>query len=100
MSLYFDRDGRPLSFEKATSLFKEDNAKRLVGRTPVGDGCVVSTMHLVIDHSGGTGPPLIFETMVFGGPNDEWQERYSTLQEAEAGHLRAVAALIKGEVLA
>ena len=43
-------------------------------------------MFLGLDHSFGGGAPLLFETMVFGGPLDGEQERYSTWNEAEAGH--------------
>ncbi len=46
----------------------------------------ISTVFLAIDHSFGDGPPLLFETMVFGGELDQSQERYSTWDEAEAGH--------------
>lgn len=31
-----------------------------------------------------------FETMIFGGEHDQYQERYSTWDEAEAGHKRAI----------
>ena len=47
----------------------------------------VSTVFLGIDHNfRGEGPPLLFETMVFGGPLNETQERCSTWAEAEAQH--------------
>lgn len=46
----------------------------------------VSTVFLGIDHSFGQGPPLVFETMVFGGEHDGDMERYSTWEEAERGH--------------
>jgi hypothetical protein len=49
----------------------------------------VSTVFLGIDHQWGTGPPLLFETMIFGGEHDEWQDRCSTWEEAEAMHQRA-----------
>lgn len=36
-------------------------------------------------------PPLVFETMVFHSHgNDDYCERYSTWEEAEAGHQRAI----------
>lgn len=52
----------------------------------------VSTIFLGVDHSWGGGPPLLFETMVCwpGGNRDE-QERYTTLDEARAGHEQMVA---------
>lgn len=55
------------------------------------DGIQVSTVHLGYDHnwSGGNGPPLIFETMIFGGEHDQYQERYATLAEAKEGHRQA-----------
>jgi hypothetical protein len=49
----------------------------------------VSTVFLGLDHSFGEGPPQLFETMIFGGEHDEYQERYSTWDEAEAGHKKA-----------
>lgn len=53
------------------------------------DGVQVSTVFLGINHRWGEGPPLIFETMIFGGPENEWQERCSTWDEAVAMHERA-----------
>jgi hypothetical protein len=64
-------------------------ADRHVARTDL-PGCEVSTVFLGLDHSWGGGPPVLFETMVFGGPFDQAQERYSTWAEAEAGHARWV----------
>lgn len=50
-------------------------------------GVRVSTVFLGLDHRyGGDGPPLIFESMVFGGELDQEMDRYSTWEEAERGH--------------
>lgn len=62
-----------------------ETADRTVARTQIGD-VVVSTVFLGIDHAFGDGPPLLYETMTFGGPLDEEQERYYTRTEADAGH--------------
>lgn len=59
---------------------------RRVALTKARFGATVSTVFLGIDHNWGDGPPLIFETMVFGGPMDENQVRYSTYEEALRGH--------------
>lgn len=70
-------------------------ADRSVAKTQVGP-LWVSTVFLGLDHRMiGTGDPILFETMVFGGDassewGDSYQERYSTWGEAEAGHARAV----------
>ena len=53
------------------------------------DGVRVSTVFLGLDHSFGQGPPLLFETMIFGGEHDEYQERCSTWDEAEEMHKQA-----------
>ena len=51
-----------------------------------------------IDHAFGLAQhaPILFETMIFGGEHDEYQRRYCTMEEAEAGHAKAVT-LAKGE---
>lgn len=69
----------------------EASAGRIVAQTGQGSGgkAWVSTVFLGLDHSFGNGKPLLFETMIFGGDHDEYQERYSTWDEAEAGHRKA-----------
>jgi len=49
-------------------------------------GVKVSTVFLGLDHSFGGGEPVLFETMVFGGPYDEEQKRYTTYGDALDGH--------------
>jgi hypothetical protein len=61
----------------------------MVDRTTV-DVFVVATVWLGLDHAGGSGPPLIFETSVYGGALGDNSERYSTEAEAIAGHKRWV----------
>ena len=48
----------------------------------------ISTVFLGLNHNffNRAGPPILFETMVFGGPYDGNQDRYSTWEEAERGH--------------
>lgn len=54
-------------------------------------GIDISTVFLGLDHNfSGIGPPLLFETIIFGGKCDGFCERYSTWEEAEEGHRRAV----------
>ena len=60
------------------------DARRVAG-TDVGTARV-STVFLGIDHAFGDGPPILYETMVFGGPMDQTQDRYHTKEEALAGH--------------
>lgn len=71
-----------------------ETADRHVGKDQIGD-VKVSTVFLGLDHSFGNGPPLLLETMIFGGEHDGFCERYATRQEAIIGHARAVA-LVQG----
>jgi hypothetical protein len=64
-----------------------------VAETTLPDGTWVSTVWLGIDYNFGTGPPLIFETMVFHSKDTLSEldlDRYATLAEAEAGHIAMV----------
>lgn len=74
----------------------ENVSARRVGQDQV-DSASVSTVFLGLDHSFGLGgPPQWFETMIFGGDHDGWQDRYATWDEAKAGHEHVVAALREG----
>lgn len=68
-----------------------ESPDRIVARDTI-NGQDISTVFLGSNHrysSMEDGPPIVFETMIFGGPNDEYQERCSTWEEAEAMHKRA-----------
>jgi|ERR1035437_6928735 hypothetical protein len=50
----------------------------------------VSTVFLGINHDyNNSGTPILFETMIFGGKYSEYQNRYSTYDEAIIGHQEA-----------
>jgi hypothetical protein len=86
---YYNMDGQPIDMSTWVSEFKNIELRRVAEDKL--DGVRISTVLLGLDHSFGIGPPLIFETMIFGGEHDQYQERYSTREQAEAGHKRAVA---------
>lgn len=68
---------------------------RHVAVDEIGD-VTVSTAFLGLDHNHfGGGPPLLFETMIFGGEHDQYQVRCSTWDEAVAQHNEAVALVRK-----
>lgn len=65
-----------------------ETANRHVANNHIGSKRV-STVFLGINHQWGSGPPLLFETMVFedgGDYSGEYQWRYSTWEEAERCH--------------
>lgn len=86
----YDWDGKPISTFEWTML-------RTKG-VHVGEDLVgpyrISTVWLGLDHGWYSDVPIIFETMIFGGdendPLSNYQERYATKQEALLGHALAV----------
>lgn len=50
------------------------------------NGCRVSTVFLGLDHSFGGKEPVLWETMILGGEHDMEQQRYTSVQDALAGH--------------
>lgn len=72
----------------------EDIGNRIVDYTEITSDVHVSTVFLGLDHRfGGDGPPILFETMIFGGELDDAQLRYSSWDDAATGHKVIVAKL-------
>jgi Lar family restriction alleviation protein len=67
-----------------------DGARRTVAKDHLASGVRVSTVFIGLDHQFGEGPPLLFETMIVGGPHDGYQNRCSTWDEAVAMHAMTV----------
>lgn len=90
--LYFDWDGRPVGRDRFMELFTAD---RTVAKTDLGSRGTVSTIFMPMDMglSWAGMPPLLFETMIFGGHLDGAMDRYSTLTQARRGHARMVQLL-------
>lgn len=84
-------DGKtPLKTDDYSRKIPEEH--RRVGDTEAGDARV-STVFLSMDHryEGDPDPrPVLWETMVFGGPLEGFQGRYRTYAEAVAGHAAMV----------
>lgn len=84
-------DGRPVAepdILKWAQWF--ESADRHLAKDTFGEGdarVTVSTVFLGTDHNYGGGPPVLWETMTFGGPLDGEQERYHTAGEAARGHV-------------
>lgn len=101
MQYILDTDHTPIpcdDAEKWANWFEGENwrvASTRVASTRVGEA-MISTIFLGIDHSFGIGPPLVFETMVFGGPLDQKMERYTSWDAAIDGHAAMLKRVIKG----
>ena len=95
--MWYGLDGTPIDIAAAEALLRDDLARRVAHTaiTTEKGRVEVSTVFLVIDHNHwGGGPPVLWETMVFGGPSDMDQRRYTSLPEAEAGHAETLAVVL------
>ena len=56
------------------------------------DGVCISTVFLGLDHNHSSlkGPPVLWETMIFGGKHDGFMNRYISKDDAIVGHNEAV----------
>lgn len=95
MSEYYDRQGKPMELMEWASIF-EQRDKKQVAHDLVGH-VRVSTVWLGLNHAFGDGPPLIFETLVFGGSLDMEMDRYSTEDQALVGHAAMVERVRQAE---
>lgn len=70
------------------------SADRVVAQTYFGkdkpEEIQVSTVFLGLDYSYGKGKPILFETMIFGGEHDQYQDRCSTWDQAIEMHDKAI----------
>lgn len=67
-----------------------ESADRTVGSDQIGESRV-STVFLGLDHNFGEGPPVLWETMVFGGELEGEQNRCAgSREQAEAMHAKMV----------
>ena len=91
MSDYYNRQGEPITQGEwvKTLRWSFDESRRVAYDEQ--DGIKVSTVFLTTNHNYGEGPPLIFETMIFGGEHSDEQWRYTTEAEALEGHKTAMA---------
>jgi hypothetical protein len=76
------------------AVWLETAGNRIVAKDEFPD-CRVSTVFLGLDHNFNDGPPLLWETMIFGGEHDQHQERYTSRAGALEGHEKACA-LVSG----
>lgn len=95
---YYDRLGRPISVYRWSALFSSYSYKcvAVTSWNQGGRSYRVSTVWMGINHGWGDTPePIIFETMVFSDDEtiDTWCTRYSTEDEARAGHNSVVSLL-------
>lgn len=85
-----DGEPRPVGVLVWAAWFEANPSARVVLRETVRRGVDVSTVFLSTDHGYYGGAPVLWETMVFGGPFDEQQRRYTSKLAALEGHAATV----------
>jgi len=68
------------SFDESLSITNRQIARDTFGEVEI------STVFLIFDHSYDSDKPVLFETMIFGGEHDGYQDRYHTYDQALIGH--------------
>lgn len=66
-----------------------ETADRIVAKDKVEETTVL-TVFLGINQNWGGGDPILFQTMIFGGEFNKFQEQHTSYEEALKGHKRAL----------
>ena len=87
-----DENNKPV---KATSIMEaadwmENNPERKAVKQEHIDEIFVSTVFLGLDHAWNSDIPVLWETMIFGGEHDQYQDRYTSVEDALEGHQTAL----------
>ncbi len=79
----------------ASAWLQKNDHRRIVKQDQVGD-IFISTVFLGLDHAWDKAQgPILWETMIFGGEHDEYQERYTSHEDALEGHEKALTLITK-----
>ena len=86
-----DENNKPIKATTNEYVDWEENnpERRLVKQDRIGD-IFVSTVFLGLDHSWRGNTPILWETMIFGGDHDQYQERHTSYEDALEGHQTAL----------
>ena len=71
---------------------KENPERKAVKQEHIGD-IFISTVFLGLDHAmpwDDDKTPILWETMIFGGEHDQYQDRYTSHEDALEGHQTAL----------
>ena len=91
-----DNNNKPIaatSITEAAKWLDENLERKVVKQDYVGD-VWVSTVFLGLDHAWNSDIPVLWETMIFGGEHDQYQERYTSYEDAVKGHQTALNLII------
>ncbi len=98
--VWYILDGKtPIPVESVTewSEWMQTEGNKRVGIKNIGD-VEISTVFLGLDHGFGGKDLILFETMVFGGSQVDYQERYKSSDSAVIGHNR-ICKMVKDSIM-
>jgi hypothetical protein len=83
-----DENNKPV---KSTSVIEaaewlDKNPEKKAVKQDYIDDIFISTVFLGLDHAWNSEIPVLWETMIFGGEHDPYQERYTSYEDALEGH--------------
>lgn len=85
MDLFYNRAGQPIGHDEWAKLYEDKRNRRVAVSDYPQHSTRVSTVWVGIDVTGER-PPLIYESMVFGGTHDNLRLQWPTEQMARDGH--------------
>jgi len=89
-----DKENKPVksTIIQHSEWIEANPEKKVVKQENVGD-IFVSTVFLGLDHAWNSDVPVLWETMIFGGEYDQYQDRYTSVEGALKGHKKALELL-------
>jgi hypothetical protein len=86
-----DKNNKPIrsTIVDCVEWLKENPERKAVKQEHIGD-IFISTVFLGLDHAWDSDVPVLWETMIFGGENDQYQDRYTSIKDALEGHKKAL----------
>jgi hypothetical protein len=87
-----DENNKPIassSIIEASEWMENNPEKKAVKQEKIGD-VFISTVFLGLNHAWNSDIPVLWETMIFGGEHDQYQDRYTSYEDALEGHKKAL----------
>ena len=91
-----DNNNKPVAKPvlEAAQWLEDNDHRRIVKQENIGD-IFISTVFLGLDHAWNSDVPVLWETMIFGGIHDQYQDRYTSYEDALKGHELALTLIPK-----
>lgn len=72
------------------SMWLQNNPERKAVKQEHIGNIFISTVFLGLDHAWNSDIPVLWETMIFGGKHNQYQDRYTSHEDALEGHQKAI----------